>query len=219
MQEIDLRVGTKRNIKFPNRDSWLQALDRHLADMFRDHGVTRIPRARMSTGFTSHGNKMAGQVLAQCWASDVSKDNTFEIFVDPMSDDDLDVAASLAHERIHTILGIAEGHGRNFAHLALAIGLRLPATSTTPGERFIAWFNNVKKEIGRYPHASLEYNSAPMFYKKQKSDTFLSVRCPECDYYAKIPTYHAIKGPRVQCPHDHGPLLTAVERKELKEGM
>lgn len=219
MENITHKVGTKRNIHFENRDTWLQALDGHLAKLFQAHGVKRIPRARMSTGFTSHGNKKGGQVLAQAWSDKVSKDGTFEIFIDPMSDNDLEVAASLAHERIHTILGISEGHGQNFANLAVAIGLRLPATSTTPGDSFQAWFNMVKKEIGRYPHASLEYGATPLFYKKQKTPPFLSVRCPTCDYYAKIPVYHHENDPALQCPHDHGPLLTKTERKQLEMGV
>jgi hypothetical protein len=50
-----------------------------------------------------------------------------------------DLAATVAHELIHTALPWEAGHGPRFAAIAGAIGLEGPAEATMPGPHFKAW--------------------------------------------------------------------------------
>lgn len=201
-----------RKPKFATRDEWLMALDGHIAKLLAEKaGVKKLPKARISVGFTSHGNKVNG-IMGECWSDSASKDKHFEIFVDPQCDDALEVANTVVHERIHSVLGVKEGHGKKFTAMALKCGMTLPATATPSGPDFVRWFREVRKDIGAYPHAALN-TMAPMFYKPQVHDKLVNVRCPICDYFAKIRKSDAedptIK--RIECPHDHGPLLRKGE--------
>src|SRR3546814_5613575 len=63
------------------------------------------------------------------------------------------IAAILAHELVHTAVGIPAGHGKAFKRIALGLGLVGPMRATTPGEAFLAAVAPILDAVGPLPHA------------------------------------------------------------------
>jgi len=87
------------------------------------------------------------------------------------------VADVLLHEMIHCVFPFA-GHRGGFYHLAKAVGLMAPMTSTTPSD---ALKQRIKLEVvdvlGKYPHEKVELIARG---KRGKGSRLVLCECPEC---------------------------------------
>lgn len=163
------------------REQWLREVTQRLhTEVFRDSEFNEhclvvpeeIPFYRVSCGFPGGGS--ARKRIGECWSSKSSRDGATEMFISPMLDDPMTVAATLAHEMAHMYLGNDVGHKAPFKRLVYAIGLEGKATATAAGERFIEKVAPILKDVGPYPHASL----VPSARKKQGT-RLLKVTCAD----------------------------------------
>jgi hypothetical protein len=186
------------------RESWLGALARQLAPVFKAAGAPIPDNIRVTCGFPSHaalnGNKR--QTIGQCWSSSASRDKHFEIMVSPVIDDLTVVAATLAHELVHAAVGLEHGHKGQFRKVALAIGLQGRMTATEAGDAFKRHLTEIVAAIGPYPHARLDANAQSSGPKKQAS-RLLKCECEECGYTVRI-TRVWIEKVGLPCCPDHG---------------
>ena len=150
-----------------NREEWLNKMAHHLYKLFRDKGYKDIPeKIRFSCSLPSKGAFAKNQVLGECWSCDASDDCTFEIMISHVIAESVRSADVLAHELVHVIVGIEHSHKKPFRDCAVAIGLEGKMTATYAGENLTAYIKEYVKEIGEYPHASL---NKPSDEKKQST--------------------------------------------------
>jgi hypothetical protein len=90
------------------------------------------------------------------------------------------VAAVLAHELCHAADNCRNGHKAAFRKIALRIGLQGKMTATEAGPELAERLNALCKEIGPYPHASLDRSKQP-----KQGTRMLKLECPECGYTAR----------------------------------
>lgn len=139
-----------------NRETWLNQLAELMAPRFAELGHP-LPSFRVSVGFPSAGMKSAS--IGECWDKSASGDKHFEIFLRPDRADSLDVAATLAHELVHTAVGLKCGHTGLFARVARSIGLAGKLTATTAGPAFVDWTRPMLEQLGQIPHAALSWRA------------------------------------------------------------
>ncbi|WOH61958.1 transcription elongation protein SprT [Bradyrhizobium sp. BWC-3-1] len=135
-----------------NRETWLNQLAELMAPRFEEMGKP-IPKFRVAVGWTSAGK--TSKVGGECWHSNNSADNVFEILCAPIVDDSMEVAAILAHELSHAAAGFKHGHKGDFAKLMAALGLSRPFTSSIAGPRFKEWVQPFLDKLGNIPHARI----------------------------------------------------------------
>ena len=138
-----------------DREGWLNALAEKFAPRFKEYGYD-MPKFRVSVGFCSSGARSS--TAAQCWHSQCSSDNTFEIFIMPDQVEPFLVACHLWHELTHATVGFDCGHKGAFATICKHVGLNGPMTSTTPGEAFKEYVKPFLDELGPMPHAKLTFD-------------------------------------------------------------
>lgn len=163
------------------REEWLTKLtDKHLRDLFAKSGAKIPLKLRISCGWPSSralGKKL--RTVGQCWSPTASADKTTEIFISPVLQDAVEVAAVLVHELVHGAVGNEAGHGPIFKELAKSVGLVGPMRSTEAGEWLKTFLAAAIKDVGSYPHATLDMSQV-----KKQSTRLLKVCCPnpECDF-------------------------------------
>lgn len=135
-----------------NRETWLNELAQRMAPRFEELGFP-IPKFRVAVGWTSAGKST--KVGGECWHSSNSADKVFEILCAPIIDDNMHVAAILAHELSHAAAGFKHGHKGDFAKLMAALGMKRPFTSSIAGPDFEAWVQPFLDELGKLPHARI----------------------------------------------------------------
>lgn len=164
------------------REQWLQAASEVLAhDRFAP--FYEVPAVRVSTGWPS-GTKRngTGKTIGQCWYGHAAADGVAQLFISPLLKDDVDVAATLAHELVHATVGPDAKHGKVFKKCALAIGLEGKMTATYAGPEFTEWVRaRLVKAIGPYPHAQLN----PALGPKKQTTRMLKCQCKDCGYVAR----------------------------------
>lgn len=180
-------------MQHPNRESWLNFVAERMAPMFEDLGAPLPERVRIAIGFTSAGRR--GKRIGECWDNRCSDDGYFEVFIRPdlaESPDllDMDVAAILGHELVHTAVGIPAGHGPAFRRVAKGIGLEGPMRATTAGPQFRSALAPILAEAGALPHGRLrtrveqvdeDTTTAP----KKQSRRHIKCHCEQCGYTAR----------------------------------
>lgn len=165
------------------REEWLNAVATALAPHFTKQGL-KLPPFRVSIGFPSTGRR--GKRIGECHAAGASKDAHHEIFIRPDQADSLEVAQVLAHELVHSAVGMR--HGPPFRRAALALGLVGPMRSTTAGRGFRELAAPILEELGPLPHAELTFrrgvglSDAP---KKQPARQ-IKAMCPVCGYTVRV---------------------------------
>lgn len=199
-----------------NRETWLNQLASKMAPRFEELGKP-IPRFRVAVGWTSAGN--VSNVGGECWHSSNSADGVFEILVAPILDDNMNVAATLAHELGHAAAGFKHGHKGDFATLMSALGLVRPFASSVPGPAFQEWVRPFLAELGQIPHARImlhperspveggdeaegEEEGGSSNAKKKQSTRMLKAYCEECGYTVRLSKKWAKKLGAI-CP-EHG---------------
>lgn len=135
-----------------NRETWLNQLADKMAPRFQELGYP-LPKFRVAVGWTSSGK--VSNVGGECWHSSASADSVFEILVAPILDDNMTIAAVLAHELTHAAAGFEHGHKGNFAKVMKMLGMVPPMTSSVPGPAFKAWAQPFLDELGAIPHARI----------------------------------------------------------------
>jgi len=87
------------------------------------------------------------------------------------------VADILLHEMIHCVFPF-DGHRGGFYHLAKAVGLNGPMTSTTASEALKQRINKeVVSVLGRYPHKKVKLTPRG---QRGKGSRLILCQCPEC---------------------------------------
>lgn len=148
------------------REAWLNAMADRMAPRFEALGFP-LPPFRVSIGFTSGGQR--SKANAEVWSDAACEDGRFHIFICPDYDEPVMVASLLAHELAHAAVGLDQGHGGNFARVALTIGLKRPLTATTPGPKFEEWVAPFVEELGTFPHKRLEFSRGMRMQRRKRA--------------------------------------------------
>ena len=141
-------------LKHDTREGWLIAAIGALDEkFFAENGYDLPERLQVSCGFPVGGRKAIGQ----CWSPENSADQTTHMFVSPALADRVSVLATLLHEIIHAVVGLAEGHKGNFRKLAKDFGLAGKMTATFAEEETELYFTLtiIGDRLCAYPHATL----------------------------------------------------------------
>lgn len=161
----------------PNREQWLANAAAQLGHLFAGECYSVPTNIRYTCGFPSRSAlARKGRRIGECWDTRASAGNVFEIFISPVLADPLEVAAVLAHEIVHAVVGLEAKHGPRFRKCAQGVGLEGKMKATVPGQKFKAWFESVAGELGPYPHQELRASSAP----PKQTTRMLKVACPDC---------------------------------------
>jgi len=153
---------------------------------------------RVSCGFPIgyRGSRSGKVALGQAFDPSISADGTFEVFINPILDNPLDVIAVLLHELAHVWAGIQCGHRGEFARICRAVGLVGPLTSTVPGDELRVKLQQIVDELGDYPHAKVDPNA-----RKKQGTRLLKLWCRDCGWTARV---SALQGNRLHaasaCP-------------------
>jgi hypothetical protein len=167
-----------------NREQWLTALkDRLDTELFTPRGQTLPANVRISVGFPSRGGTSTrNPTIGQCFYSDASDDQVFEIFISPVLGEGLIAGATLVHELCHALLPKGVGHKRAFQRLAHKMGLEGKATATIAGVELTTRLEELIAAIGPYPHAELH----PLIKTRKQSTRMHKVACGTCGYTVRI---------------------------------
>ena len=137
---------------------------------------------RVSCGLPSKkAFSKTGRRIGECWTDTASKDGTFEIFISPTQADSYVVLATLVHELVHAVVGIAAGHKAPFRKCALAVGLEGKMTATHAGDDLLAAIALWIDELGKYPHAEL----APAMTTTQRT-RYIKAECDLCGMVIRV---------------------------------
>ncbi len=151
---VDVRLESSAT-----RERWLQVATDSLRPYFGTADL-QIPPARVSVGFPSRRAFVRRRrVVGECWPAGSTDDGVPQIFISPTVGNAVDVLAILVHELIHACLPGA-GHGVHFRKAAVQLGLTGKMTATIPGARLLQRLNAIAAEVGPYPHAAINANTA-----------------------------------------------------------
>lgn len=188
---------------FTERESWLAAaavLLQH--EVFPAAGIEPVQwerrRYRVACGFPigHRGSRTGKVIMGQAFDPSISADGTFEVFINPILDNPVEVINVLAHEKGHVWAGIQCGHRGEFARVCRAIGLIGPMTATTPSEALRVKFQSIADQLGSYPHAKVDPNA-----RKKQGTRLLKLQCSDCGWTARV---SALQGNRLHaastCP-------------------
>lgn len=168
--------------KYQTREQWLLAAVELFRPMFAGAGA-KIPEVRVSCGWPSTKALSKKQRrIGECWAPEASKDNKTAIFISPFISDPVaeqGVLEILAHELVHACVGIEAKHGKPFKKLSERIGLTGKVTAQVAGEDLLITFQEWGKELGDYPHASLDSTKRPT---KKQTSRMVKCTCGKCGY-------------------------------------
>ena len=162
-----------------NREKWLSECISALRPVFREAGQPVPRKVRASCSWPSKSALAKHRKrIGEAWCSKQSADGSFEVFISPLLDDPIEVAAVLVHELVHCAVGIDQKHGKRFGALARAVGLKGRMTDTTASDELKATLKGITKGIGKYPHAQLDYSNAP----KTQTTRMKKLECADCGY-------------------------------------
>ncbi|CAK9253390.1 unnamed protein product [Sphagnum jensenii] len=182
------------------------AATNELRPHFAEHGFILSDKIRLALSFTSAGKR--GHMAGECWHSDLSGDQHYEIYIRPDKDDPVEVLGILVHELIHTLLPPTVKHGKPFRDIALLIGLQGKMRQTTPTLLLTEKLKTIASNLGNLPHAKLNFISSVEAPKKQ-AKKWLKAECGKsCGYSVRITSKWAKIGlPLCPVHPDHGLLL------------
>lgn len=194
------------------REAWLLEVASLLQPEFQQVTLVKTPpKYRVSVGFPSSGKR--GKAIGECWAANLSKDAHHEIFIHPVLDEPVSVAATLTHEMAHAYAGLAAKHGPLFKKVVTPLGLVGPMKSTTAGDVFKQLIAPILKKVGDYPHAALTTGGVSSRGPKQ-STRMIKVACGECGYTVRSSMKWILTGvpacPNEECGNHGEPMEAAV---------
>jgi len=173
------------------REQWLHKMAQHLAKRFEEINYSlKDTKYRLSCGMPTSSGGAKLKAIGQCFSPSVSADHTSEIFISPTISGSVEVAATLAHELIHAVVGIQHGHKGPFRKCALALGLTGKMTATVAGDELTAYIKEEVEIIGEYPHAVLDTSKT----KRQKG-RLLKAQCTnkECWGYSELGRPYSVR--------------------------
>ncbi len=179
------------------RQEWVEKALLCLRKHFSDCGYTVPTNIRITIGWPKGGRTRIGE----CFFTESSTDQHFEIFVSPelgkgSRHKEQYVMEVMAHEICHTIAGFKAAHKKPFKVIATAIGLQGKMTSTEPGPAMLKVIADFEAINGPYPAGALTRSM-----QKKKATYLIKCQCPECDYICYVTQKHLDKGDPV-CPID-----------------
>ena len=158
-----------------NRETWLNQAIIQMRPMFKQAGAPLPLNVRVTCGFPSKSaGRSSKQRVGECWSADVSGDQTIEIIVSMVIDDDLRALDILAHELVHAAVGLKCGHKGPFKTVALKIGLTGKMTATVAGPGLPATLKTISANIGPYPHAAIDFSD-----RKRQTTRMVKVVCAD----------------------------------------
>jgi hypothetical protein len=201
-----LQAGIQTSNSYATREQWLVALMERFTAWFEPEYA--VPKnIRISCGFPS-GRAIPKEngkcALGQCFGSERSADQHFEIFISPVRSNALKVAATVAHEMCHAVVGIAAKHGKLFKAAATHMLLEGKMTATKGSDAFNAKIALTLDGLGPYPHADLDPRKMSDGKKKQTT-RLLKAECPMCQYTVRITRKWLDDVGPPHCPN-HGPM-------------
>lgn len=153
------------------------------------------------------------RAIGLCWHATCVEDSAREVWVSSGLTETMDVFATLVHELCHAALPDGEGHGRGFKALAKAMLLEGKATATVPGDAFKAKWSDALEALGPIPGARFKATATAGERKPQASNAKKNLKCPECDFAAKVRVDQMGWG-RLVCPVCDVKLLSKEEMGE-----
>ena len=180
-------------VNFTERESWLAAaavLLQH--EVFPSAGINPAQweqrRYRVACGFPIgyRGSRTGKVTLGQAFDPSISADGTFEVFINPILDNPVEVINVLAHEKGHVWAGIQCGHRGEFARICRAIGLVGPMTATTPSDALRVKFQSIADQLGSYPHAKVDPNA-----RRKQGTRLLKLQCSDCGWTVRLSALQA----------------------------
>lgn len=160
------------------RQEWVENALLALRKHFSDCGYTIPTNIRVTIGWPKGGRTRIGE----CFFTESSMDQHFEIFVSPELGKDSKyknqyVMEVMAHEICHTIAGFKAAHKNPFKIIATAIGLQGKMTSTEPGPAMLKVIADFEATNGPYPAGALTRSML-----KKKKTYIIKCECPNCGY-------------------------------------
>ena len=162
-----------------NREQWLNRGMNKLKPLFKKAGFPLPDNIRITCGWPSKSaGRSSKRRIGECWAGTASDDNTIEVIVSMVLSKPLAVLDVLTHELDHAAVGVECGHKGAFKTCALAIGLTGSASMTTAnaGPELTEKLNKIIKQIGPYPHASIDFDN-----RKKQTTRMVKVECQSHD--------------------------------------
>jgi hypothetical protein len=164
------------------REAWLiHFADKYLWPRIEAAGGNRPQKYRVSVGFPKGRRGCKGHSIGQCWAEEVSADQTCEIFVSPELDATSAVSV-LVHECCHASVGVKYGHRAPFKKLALAVGLSGPMRATVPSAGLEATIAEWIASESAYPHSPFSPATSPT----KPGSRLLKASCDSCGYTVRV---------------------------------
>ncbi len=164
-------------------------------------------KIRVSWGFPSKRATGKIKAIGIYYAPAFTADAHAEIFIHPIHatkpTPEMDIAATMAHELAHAILGHEVGHKAPFKRLVTAIGLTGKPTSTSAGPDFIAAMTAKLAALGPFPTSGLDPANGP---GKKQSTRLKKCSCPQCGYVCRVTAKHLDALGAPICPCNHEPM-------------
>ena len=187
------------------RQQWLEHAVAALRGKFADAGYIVPGKMRVSIGWPKRAASCGA--IGECWSTAASSDQHNELFISPELTDGATIMHVLAHEVVHATVGTNAGHKKPFRECALAIGLKGPMRSTTPGPEFSAWTEELFARIGPYPAGYL-------VDAKKQGTRGLKCQCSMCGYTVRTTRKWLELAGAPICPTDQIPFTVTDPQQE-----
>lgn len=175
---------------FETREQWLNAFKDAAYPQFVAAGFPLPENIRISVSEPTASKRGVGKI-GVCYPPALSSDASWEIFLNPVIEGEARIADVLTHELCHTVT--SDGHGKQFAKIATALGLVGKMTATTAGPNWFHWAEPILNALGPMPYASMSTAN-----RKVKKTYLLKLSCPDCGWLARVTAAHTCDG--MSCP-------------------
>lgn len=158
------------------REQWLELVaDRYLWSLLPSR-----PRVRVSVGWPSKSAlAKRRRRVGECWADTVSGDAHYEVFVSPLLEC-FDAVHVLLHELVHAVVGLAAGHGPEFARVAKRAGLAGKMTATVPSDLLSESIHEWMRAMPAWPGAAMSVDATNG--QRKQGTRMVKVTCEACGY-------------------------------------
>jgi hypothetical protein len=123
------------------------------------------------------------RTIGECWSHLCAADGANEIFISPLLNDPLVIAATMVHEIAHAVVGCEHGHKTPFKRAATALGLTGKATATVAGPELTVRLNELLATMPAYPHSEFDIKA---LQKNKQGTRLLKASCPACGYVVRL---------------------------------
>ncbi len=158
------------------REEWLEWAVNLLRPHFKKCNYELPDKVYVSCGFPATGGLRENKrVMGECWDNTCTSDGVHQIFINPLSNKDLEVLAILVHELGHTLFDHTVQHKKPFAKFFKEIGMEGKCTGITPGIELEEHLKSLAAVLGPYPHPKI----TPLEVERKTQTTrMLRITCP-----------------------------------------